>query len=195
MAAHSKTNGHQVRALERETRSVLREAKDLRAKLDRAVALADRQIGITEGSRRAAPPLSPGAAPDAMAGGALLSEEGSRSLPANASAQAGARGGAPTGPAPYGIPSSVTAPFGLPYGPMSPAQPPPQDLPEGFTPEWARGGGATAVYSVPGTPIISGFLTDVGEYNPELQGRNAMQVYEKMRRGDGQVEATLQALM
>src|SRR5437899_3009540 len=174
MAAHSKTNGYQVRALEREARSVLREAKDLRAKLDRAMALADRQIGITEASRRAAPPLSP-----------LLSEEGRRSLPAKASAQAGARGGAPTGPAPYGIPSSVTAPFGLPYGPMSPAQQPPQDLPEGFTPEWARGGGATAVYSVPGTPIISGFLTDVGEYNPELQGRNAMQVYEKMRRGDG----------
>ena len=184
MAGHSKTNGYQVRALEREARSVLREAKDLRAKLDRAMALADRQIGITEASRRAAPPLSP-----------LLSEEGSRGLPAKASAQAGARGGAPTGPAPYGIPSSVTAPFGLPYGPMSPAQQPPQDLPEGFTPEWARGGGATAVYSVPGTPIISGFLTDVGEYNPELQGRNAMQVYEKMRRGDGQVEATLQALM
>src|SRR2546425_5625045 len=78
---------------------------------------------------------------------------------------------------------------------MSPAQQPPQDLSEGFTPEWARGGGATAVYSVPGTPIISGFLTDIGEYNPELQGRNAVQVYEKMRRGDGQVEATLQALM
>src|SRR5437899_8791482 len=147
MAGHSKTNGYQVRALEREARSVLREAKDLRAKLDRAMALADRQMGITEASRRAAPPLSP-----------LLSEEGKR----------GARGGAPTGPAPYGIPSSVTAPFGLPYGPMSPAKQPPQDLPEGFTPEWARGGGATAVYSVPGTPIISGFLTDVGEYNPEL---------------------------
>ena len=57
------------------------------------------------------------------------------------------------------------------------------------------GAAATGIYSVPGTPIISGFLTDMGEYNPDLQGRAAVQVYEQMRRGDGQVEATLQALM
>ncbi len=84
--------------------------------------------------------------------------------------------------------------FGLPYGPVSPAPEPPQDIAPDFMPSWAAGAGLTGVHSVPGTPIVSGFLTDVGEYNPELQGRAAVQVYEKMRRGDGQVEATLQAL-
>ena len=46
---------------------------------------------------------------------------------------------------------------------------------------------------IPGTPIVSGFLEDVGEYNGELAGRNALPIYEKMRRGDGQVRATLAA--
>ena len=46
---------------------------------------------------------------------------------------------------------------------------------------------------VPGTPIVGGFLLDLGEYNPELMGRNALPTYEKMRRGDAQVRATLAA--
>ncbi|MGH9454811.1 MAG: phage portal protein family protein, partial [Terriglobia bacterium] len=46
---------------------------------------------------------------------------------------------------------------------------------------------------VPGTPITGGFLLDLGEYNPELMGRNAIPSYEKMRRGDAQVRATLAA--
>lgn len=46
---------------------------------------------------------------------------------------------------------------------------------------------------IPGTPIVSGFLEDTGEYNGELAGRNALPTYEKMRRGDGQVRATLAA--
>ncbi len=46
---------------------------------------------------------------------------------------------------------------------------------------------------IPGTPIVSGFLEDLGEYNGELAGRNALPIYEKMRRGDGQVRATLAA--
>jgi hypothetical protein len=46
---------------------------------------------------------------------------------------------------------------------------------------------------IPGTPIVSGFLEDMGEYNGELAGRNALPIYEKMRRGDGQVRATLAA--
>ncbi|HEV2499823.1 MAG TPA: hypothetical protein VGY31_09620 [Terriglobia bacterium] len=48
-------------------------------------------------------------------------------------------------------------------------------------------------YGVSGTPITSGFLVDLGEYNPELMGRNAISVYEKMRRSDAQVRATLMA--
>ncbi|MGH9352333.1 MAG: hypothetical protein ACRD2G_09260, partial [Terriglobia bacterium] len=48
-------------------------------------------------------------------------------------------------------------------------------------------------YGVSGTPITSGFLIDLGEYNPELMGRNAIPIYEKMRRSDAQVRATLMA--
>jgi hypothetical protein len=50
-----------------------------------------------------------------------------------------------------------------------------------------------ATWGIPGTPIVSGFLQDMGEYNPELQGHNAIATYEKMRRGDAQVRATLAA--
>lgn len=48
-------------------------------------------------------------------------------------------------------------------------------------------------YGVSGTPITSGYLTDLGEYNPEMMGRNAIPIYEKMRRSDAQVRATLMA--
>jgi len=46
---------------------------------------------------------------------------------------------------------------------------------------------------LPGTPIFSGFLEDFGEYNPQLQGLTAIRTYEKMRRSDAQVAATLLA--
>src|SRR6516225_2109069 len=52
---------------------------------------------------------------------------------------------------------------------------------------------SVATVGVPGTPIVGGFLLDMGEYNPELQGRAAISHYEKMRRGDAQVRATLAA--
>jgi hypothetical protein len=50
-----------------------------------------------------------------------------------------------------------------------------------------------ATLGIPGTPIVSGFLQDLGEYNGEMAGRNALPTYEKMRRGDAQVRATLAA--
>ncbi len=160
---HSKTNGSQAKALRREI-GILRSAQnDLRAQLDRAVALADQQVGIR----------------DAGFGVGL------------------SRPGTPNPNPVLRTEDVVGTRFGLPYGPLSPVLEPGQEVPKGFAPEWdkAQGGaGKTATFSVPGTPIISGFLTDVGEYNPELQGRGALSVYEKMRRGDGQVEATLQAL-
>ena len=46
---------------------------------------------------------------------------------------------------------------------------------------------------LPGTPIFHGFLRDFGEYNPQLEGLTAIRTYEKMRRSDGQVAATLLA--
>jgi len=46
---------------------------------------------------------------------------------------------------------------------------------------------------LPGTPIFGGFLRDFGEYNPQLEGLTAVRTYEKMRRSDSQVAATLLA--
>ncbi|MGH9325434.1 MAG: phage portal protein family protein [Terriglobia bacterium] len=57
----------------------------------------------------------------------------------------------------------------------------------------ASRGDFSATFGVSGTPITSGFLLDLGEYNPELMGRNAIPTYEKMRRSDAQVRATLAA--
>jgi phage gp29-like protein len=44
-----------------------------------------------------------------------------------------------------------------------------------------------------GTPIFSGFLRELGEYNPDLSWPTAYMVYERMRRSDAQVAATLWA--
>jgi phage gp29-like protein len=46
-------------------------------------------------------------------------------------------------------------------------------------------------YGATGTPIFGGFLRDAGEYNPALEGLAAFSTYEKMRRSDAQVAATL----
>jgi hypothetical protein len=46
---------------------------------------------------------------------------------------------------------------------------------------------------LPGTPIFGGFLRDFGEYNSQLEGLTAIRMYEKMRRSDAQVAATLLA--
>jgi hypothetical protein len=46
---------------------------------------------------------------------------------------------------------------------------------------------------LPGTPIFHGFLRDFGEYNAQLEGLAAIRTYEKMRRSDAQVAATLLA--
>ncbi len=49
-------------------------------------------------------------------------------------------------------------------------------------------------FGATGTPIMGGFLRDAGEYNPALDGTAAFEVYEKMRRSDGQVAATLMGM-
>jgi hypothetical protein len=46
---------------------------------------------------------------------------------------------------------------------------------------------------LPGTPFFHGFLSDFGEYNADMQGLAAIRIYEKMRRSDAQVAATLLA--
>lgn len=74
-------------------------------------------------------------------------------------------------------------------------------------PSWLRfGGSAAPVRPAPaatpqlaelgttGTPIFGGYLRDTGEYNAALEGLSAFSTYEKMRRGDAQVAATLLAM-
>ena len=51
----------------------------------------------------------------------------------------------------------------------------------------------TLPVGLPGTPIFHGFLEDFGEYNPQMEGLTAIRTYEKMRRSDAQVAATLLA--
>jgi hypothetical protein len=54
-------------------------------------------------------------------------------------------------------------------------------------------GDLAQTFGVAGTAITSGFLRDLGEYNGEMLGLGAVRTYEKMRRGDAQVRATLAA--
>ncbi|HEX5481953.1 MAG TPA: hypothetical protein VFZ08_04935 [Terriglobia bacterium] len=76
--------------------------------------------------------------------------------------------------------------------PWSPPMPSDAPRPSDVRVDAAKGG-FDKTYGVSGTPITGGFLVDLGEYNPELMGRNAIPVYEKMRRSDAQVRATLAA--
>jgi hypothetical protein len=143
------------------------------SKVERAEGLADQELGISGignrdsglGSRTTpcGPELS-GVGPD----------PGYRGLPATD------RVWAPVRPADAPRPGSVA----LGPGPADAA------LKGGAT---AAHGEFDATYGVSGTPITSGFLLDLGEYNPELMGRVAVPIYEKMRRSDAQVRATLAA--
>src|SRR5215467_9851127 len=123
------SNGNQLKALARE----MRRAERLADRLDRALGLADKELGVPD----------PGT--DALANAA------------------------PRRPVPIPTPESGT-PSPLSYR-----------------------GNFESTFGISGTPITSGFLTDLGEYNPELMGRSAIHVYEQMRRGDAQVRATVSA--
>lgn len=76
---------------------------------------------------------------------------------------------------------------GLNWAPLQPVKLPPSTAAPFTSP------GSSETLGVSGTPITSGYLIDLGEYNAELMGRNAIPTYEKMRRGDAQVRATLMA--
>jgi len=84
----------------------------------------------------------------------------------------------------------------MPLQIKAPALAAPQPIPEpapGRAVETIDTSGRTSIYGVPATAITGGFLVDLGEYNSEMMGRNAITIYEQMRRGDGQVDATLEA--
>ncbi len=163
---HSSGNGHQVRALAREKMREGRSAsKALQAQIDKAVALADREVGIqhSEFTIHNSPtpnpqPLTPG----------------TDRLPLT--------------------PSPMTTTGGLPVAPQNPLpQPPaPETISAAAYLERIRAGWVP-VMGLPGTPITSGFIRELGEYNPKLEGINGIWTYQEMRRGDGQVAGTLRA--
>jgi hypothetical protein len=92
-----------------------------------------------------------------------------------------------------GLPSSRLA-SGLPVAPTHavPPTPPPEPISVAAYTERIRAGWVP-VMGLPGTPITSGFIRDLGEYNPKLEGLNGIWTYQEMRRGDGQVAGTLRA--
>ena len=88
----------------------------------------------------------------------------------------------------------VPTPSGIPVAPVAPVPPTPE--PEHISTaaytERLRAGWVP-VMGLSGTPITSGFIRDLGEYNPKLEGLNGIWTYQEMRRGDGQVAGTLRA--
>ena len=51
----------------------------------------------------------------------------------------------------------------------------------------------TSLRGAVGTANFAGFILDLGEYNPILEGRSGFLIYEKMRRSDADVKAALLA--
>jgi hypothetical protein len=72
-------------------------------------------------------------------------------------------------------------------------------VPEPQVADDGRGGSRTAptadtfLRGAVGTANFAGFIRDLGEYNPILEGRSSFLVYEKMRRSDADVRAALLA--
>jgi hypothetical protein len=176
MAGASKHNGEQTQAMLRELQALRGDMRALKARQDRAVALADAELGATSIAPSTfgqgadlAPIVYPMGLPDRRA------SEGARGMP---SGMGDAGVTAPLRPAPAPVPGSLRIAA---------------DLKVGATGGSAARGEMSATFGVSGTPITSGFLLDLGEYNPELMGRNAIPTYERMRRSDAQVRATLAA--
>ncbi len=184
MTGASKHNGDQTKALLRELRALRAEIVGgaghrpaLQERQDHAVALADAELGATGitpsapsafgQSANLAPVVYPMGLPDRRA------SEGARGTPSGFG-NAGVT--APLRPAGAPVPGSLRIGAELKVGATGAAR-----------------GDFNATFGVSGTPITSGFLLDLGEYNAELMGRNAIPTYEKMRRSDAQVRATLAA--
>jgi hypothetical protein len=157
-----------MRHLIREGKSV---SKVLQAQIDTAVKLADQEIGIQS-------PRIPRMDTDRE----LLSQSPITNRQSPIDRQ------------PLLTPAPLTTTGGLPVAPLRGIQPPPPPEPisVGEYTERIRQGWVP-VMGVPGTPITAGFVRDLGEYNPKLEGLNGIWTYQEMRRGDGQVAGTLRA--
>src|SRR5439155_1730755 len=141
----------------------LRRAEKLADRLDRALALAE--TGARDQGSGTGERLTSGAHPPAP-------------------------GPRPPVPGVWAKAYSASAPLqSAPVVPVPAPTPGDRPLAPGSVPR----GEFESTFGISGTPIPSGFLYDLGEYNPELAGRSALPTYEKMRRGDAQVRATLAA--
>ena len=140
--------------------------QELREKRDRAVTLADRKLGVTSTT----PTVAPRATGSVEPGTPLDAEKIAL------------------------IPSPTYDPVRS-QGNWAPYRPVPKPVP-GIVPSYKPGMEVIgeAQWGATGTPITAGFLLDLGEYNTDLYGRNAVATYEKMRRGDAQVWGTLMAV-
>jgi len=67
------------------------------------------------------------------------------------------------------------------------------DVPEALAPPESLAVVDTKLKGAVGTANYLGFVRDLGEYNPKLEGRTAYLTYEKMRRSDADVRAALLA--
>ena len=156
MKSHSSGNGNQTKLLDRE----LRRAEKLADRLDRVLALAERETGFRSQDSGFSETRTP-------------SPESRTPVPGVWAQAYGASAPLQTAPV---VPVPAPTPGDRPLAP-------------GTVPR----GEFEATFGISGTPIPSGFLYDLGEYNPELAGRSALPTYERMRRGDAQVRATLAA--
>jgi hypothetical protein len=149
----------------REGRSL---SKVLQAQIDRAVALADKEIGVRDSGLGIREQLSQTPNP--------------QSLIPSIDRQ------------PLLTPAPLTTTGGLPVAPTRPIPPtpPPEPITVAAFTERVRQGWVP-VFGLSGTPITAGFLRELGEYNAKLDGLNAIWTYQEMRRGDGQVAGTLRA--
>ncbi len=141
-------------------------SKTLLSEIDRAVALADREVGIQHSEF------------SIQNSGAAQSPITNHQSPIAKSSQSA-------------IDNRQSA---IPVAPVDPVPPTPE--PERISAaaytERLRAGWVP-VMGLSGTPITSGFIRDLGEYNPKLEGLNGIWTYQEMRRGDGQVAGTLRA--
>jgi hypothetical protein len=168
MIKQGKNHVGKTTASSREIRALRAEIENRQSsainQVDRAVALADRETGLGGWGSGAGSPVPD---PQLLVGNmGRPASEGERGTP-GAAGDAGLMAGLLPAPDGGAAPPGSSA-AGVPY----------------------RFDGTVGIS---GTPITSGFLLDLGEYNAELMGRNAVPIYEKMRRSDAQVRATLTA--
>jgi broad specificity phosphatase PhoE len=162
----------------------------LREQLDRELGMVDQQSGVTLDGRRYAPSLLADKGQGPYSVDPTLTPSDTNPPNNKGSVEPGAP--VQSGKVPV-IPTASYDPIRS-EGNWAPFRPVPLPIPgivPGFQPAQPMMG--QAQWGGTGTPVTSGFLQDLGEYNPEVYGRNAVLVYEKMRRGDAQVWATLAA--